>query len=117
MLRRSQLASTASSEAGAPKVLRAGDLEIDLTSHIVRLDNESLEMKPREFDLLALLVENKGRAFTRDHILERLWGHDYYGDSRTVDVHVRWLREKIEQDPGKPTRIVTIRGVGYRFDG
>ena len=56
-------------------------------------------------------------AFTRDQILERLWGHDYYGDSRTVDVHVRWLREKIEPEPSKPVRIVTIRGVGYRFDG
>ena len=74
-------------------------------------------MKPREFSLLALLASNKGRAFTRNQILERLWGHDYIGDSRTVDVHIRWLREKIELDPSKPRRIVTIRGLGYRFDG
>lgn len=117
MLRRSQLTSAPSDELGTPKTLTSGDLEIDLNSHIVRLDGSALDMKPREFELLALLVENRGRAFTRDHILERLWGHDYYGDSRTVDVHVRWLREKIEENPGKPTRIVTIRGVGYRFDG
>jgi len=74
-------------------------------------------LKPREFDLLALLVANKGRAFTREQILERLWGQGWVGDTRTVDVHVRWLREKIEADPGNPTRIITIRGVGYRFEG
>ena len=78
---------------------------------------KALAMKPREFDLLALLVENKGRALTRDRILESLWGHDYIGDERTVDVHVRWLRNKIEKDPSTPSRIVTIRGVGYRFEG
>ena len=73
-------------------------------------------MKPREFDLLAMLASSRGRAFTREQILERLWGHDYIGDSRTVDVHIRWIREKIEEDPSKPKKIVTIRGVGYRFD-
>ena len=102
---------------GDTDVLSSGDLEIDSTSHIVRRGGARLELKPREFDLLALLAGNRGRAFTRDQILERLWGHDYYGDSRTVDVHVRWLREKIEPEPSKPVRIVTIRGVGYRFDG
>jgi two-component system alkaline phosphatase synthesis response regulator PhoP len=75
-----------------------------------------LELKPREFDLLALLLTNKGRVLTRDRILERLWGHDYIGDTRTVDVHVRWLREKIEEDPSNPKRIATVRGVGYRFE-
>ena len=74
-------------------------------------------MKPREFSLLALLMQNTGRVFTREQILERLWGYDYIGDARTVDVHIRWLREKIEAEPSKPRRIVTIRGVGYRFDG
>ena len=81
------------------------------------MEDKPLDMKPREFSLLSLLAANRGRAFTRDQILERLWGHDYIGDSRTVDVHVRWLREKIEPEPSKPQRIVTIRGVGYRFDG
>ena len=116
MLRRSAL-STASGGDTDVDILRTGDLEIDSTSHIVRRGGLELELKPREFDLLALLAKNRGRAFTRDQILERLWGHDYYGDSRTVDVHIRWLREKIEREPSKPVRIVTIRGVGYRFDG
>ena len=116
MLRRSTR-STAVDEFAEVDALKSGDLEIDSTSHIVRRGGERLELKPREFDLLALLAKNRGRAFTRDQILERLWGHDYYGDSRTVDVHIRWLREKIEPEPSKPVRIVTIRGVGYRFDG
>ena len=98
------------------KVLKAGKLEVNLTKHVVTLGGELLELKPREFDLLALLVENAGRALTRDQILERIWGQDYFGDTRTVDVHIRWLREKIEGDPGSPKRIITIRGVGYRFD-
>ena len=98
------------------KVLKAGKLEVNLTKHVVTLGGELLELKPREFDLLALLVENAGRALTRDQILESIWGQDYYGDTRTVDVHIRWLREKIESDPGNPKRIITIRGVGYRFD-
>lgn len=101
----------------ANEVLTSGDLEVNLAAHTVSMGGVEVEMKPREFDLLALLAKNRGRAFTRDQILERLWGHDYYGDSRTVDVHVRWLREKIEPEPSKPVRIVTIRGVGYRFDG
>ena len=99
------------------EMLRSGDLIIDLASHSATLEDKPLEMKPREFSLLSLLAANRGRAFTRDQILERLWGHDYIGDSRTVDVHVRWLREKIEPEPSRPKRIVTIRGVGYRFDG
>ena len=117
LLRRSHRAPSATDDASPADILRSGDLEIDSVSHIVRLNGELLELKPREFDLLALLAKNKARAFTRDQILERLWGHDYYGDSRTVDVHIRWLREKIEPQPSKPVRIVTIRGVGYRFDG
>lgn len=103
--------------AGRSEIIRSEDLTIDQISHSVTLGDKTIEMKPREFSLLALLASNKGRAFTRNQILERLWGHDYIGDSRTVDVHVRWLREKIELDPSKPRRIVTIRGLGYRFDG
>ena len=95
----------------------AGDLEVDVTAHIAKLDGKELNMKPREFELLSLLISNRRRAFSRDQILEHLWGYDYIGDVRTVDVHVRWLREKIEEDPAHPNKIVTIRGVGYRFDG
>lgn len=116
LLRRSA-AQAADGSAEASEVMKSGDLEIDLASHSATLRDEPLSMKPREFSLMALLMANRGRAFTRDQILERLWGHDYIGDSRTVDVHVRWLREKIEPEPSQPRRIVTIRGVGYRFDG
>jgi DNA-binding response OmpR family regulator len=117
MLRRVKLSSQA--QLGLPDgdVLVAGDLEMDLASHIVRRDGTTVDMKPREYDLLALLVKNSGRVFSRDQLLQQLWSQDYYGDSRTVDVHVRWLREKIEKNPSKPERIVTVRGVGYRFDG
>ncbi|MCE2462989.1 MAG: response regulator transcription factor [Dehalococcoidia bacterium] len=102
-------------EASDTEVIRAGSLELDQTSHAVRLKGQHLDLKPREFDLLALLMANKGRAYTRHQILDRVWGQDYIGDTRTVDVHVRWLREKIEPDPGSPKMIVTIRGVGYKF--
>lgn len=115
MLRRSLMDSEASSQPG-DELLKAGDIEVDLVSHTVRLGGAVIDLKPREFDLLALLVANKRRAFSRDQILERLWGHDYIGDTRTVDVHIRWLREKIEDDPSSPKRIITIRGVGYRFE-
>ena len=116
LLRRTSSSQT-SDFAGRSEIIRSEDLTIDQISHSVTLGDKPLDMKPREFSLLAMLAANKGRAFTRNQILERLWGHDYIGDSRTVDVHVRWLREKIELDPSKPRRIVTIRGLGYRFDG
>ncbi|CAI8008853.1 Alkaline phosphatase synthesis transcriptional regulatory protein PhoP [Geodia barretti] len=116
MLRRSSTPALESSP-GDDEVIRSGNLKIDLASHSITLDDEDLAVKPREFSLISLLAANRGRAFTRDQILERLWGHDYIGDSRTVDVHIRWLREKIEPEPSQPRRIVTIRGVGYRFDG
>jgi len=115
-LRRSASAAAGGGAARA-EVVVSGNLAIDLAGHTATLNGEPLDMKPREFALIAHLASNRGRAFTRDQILERLWGHDYIGDSRTVDVHVRWLREKIEPNPSKPSRIVTIRGVGYRFDG
>ena len=117
MLRRSRHSANAQSTSASGDNIVAGDLEVNLASRVVRRAGAAVEMKPREFDLLALLVKNAGRAFSRDQILQQLWGHDYYGDSRTVDVHVRWLREKIEPDPSKPRRLVTVRGVGYRFDG
>ena len=115
ILRRYSL-SASDNAKDSGKVLKAGKLEVNISKHVVTLDGATLELKPREFDLLALLVENAGRALTRDQILESIWGRDYYGDTRTVDVHIRWLREKIEGDPGSPKRIITIRGVGYRFD-
>ena len=116
MLRRSRMGQDGPDGPAAPETIRAGDLVVDMTAHTAVLGDRALELKPREFELLALLMNNRGRAFTRDQLLQRLWGQDYVGDSRTVDVHVRWLREKIEAEPGKPKRIITIRGVGYRFE-
>ncbi len=104
-------------DSPSAKVLISGNLELDPSSHTVKLDSIDLDLKPREFDLLALLMARKGKVYTRHEILDRLWGQDYIGDTRTVDVHVRWLREKVEPNPGNPERIVTIRGVGYRFQG
>ena len=98
-------------------ILRSGDMEVDTFSHTVRKNGVVVEFRPREFDLLALMVANPGRAYSRDQLLEALWGHDYIGDTRTIDVHVRWLRKKIEEEPSSPRRLVTVRGVGYRFEG
>jgi DNA-binding response OmpR family regulator len=96
--------------------LTFGDLVIDLDRHKVVVRGESLRLKPKEFELLVFLARHAGMALSRDLLLERVWGWDYGGGSRTVDVHVRWLREKIEADPADPERIVTVRGVGYVFE-
>jgi len=100
-----------------PAELQAGDLQLHLVSRRASAAGEPLQLAPREFELLATLMRNKGAVLTRELLLARVWGEDYPGDSRTVDVHVRWLREKIEVDPSDPKRIVTVRGVGYRFEG
>jgi DNA-binding response OmpR family regulator len=93
------------------------DLVIDQDRHEVSYRGERVHLKPKEYDLLVFLARHPGIALSRDLILDRVWGWDYGGGSRTVDVHVRWLREKIEPDPAEPTRIVTVRGVGYCFEG
>ena len=94
-----------------------GNLTLDLTRREVLLNDSPISMKPKEFDLLLFLARHRGQVLSRDLILERVWGWEYNGGSRTVDVHVRWLREKIELDPAQPGRIVTVRGAGYRFEG
>jgi DNA-binding response OmpR family regulator len=94
-----------------------GDLALDLGRHEVRLAGMPVALKPKEFELLLFLARHRGQVLTRELILERVWGWDFSGGSRTVDVHVRWLREKIELDPAQPVRIVTVRGAGYRFEG
>jgi DNA-binding response OmpR family regulator len=98
-------------------ILNFGNLTIDENRREVFLDDQPLKLKPKEFELLHFLARHQGIAVSRDLILERVWEWTYDGNSRTVDVHVRWLREKIEPDPNKPQRIVTVRGIGYRFDG
>jgi len=94
-----------------------GELTIDEARHEVLLEGAPLSLSPKEYDLLLFLARNRGMTLTRDLILERVWGWDFSGGTRTVDVHIRGLREKIEPDPSNPARIVTVRGVGYRFEG
>jgi DNA-binding response OmpR family regulator len=94
-----------------------GNLVMDLTRREIRLMDKPLALKPKEYDLLIYLAQHRGQVLSRELVLERVWGWDFIGDSRTVDVHIRWLREKIEDDPANPQRIVTVRGAGYRFEG
>ncbi|MEW6503391.1 MAG: response regulator transcription factor [Chloroflexota bacterium] len=122
MLRRVRLMreefSQTALEAGTPSQLMTfGNLVIDITRREVRLNEQVVPLKPKEYELLFFLAQHRGQVLSREFILERVWGWDYIGDSRTVDVHIRWLREKIEDHPAQPTRIVTVRGAGYRFEG
>ncbi|MDD3994837.1 MAG: response regulator transcription factor, partial [Dehalococcoidales bacterium] len=98
-------------------VLKYHDIEIDTASHTVKIKGETADFNPKEFDLLKLFIKNKGLVLSREQILEKVWGYDYDGDTRTVDVHVRWLREKIEEDPQKPILLLTVRGSGYKMEG
>ncbi len=98
-----------------PKKIVAKDLEIDVERYEVRVRGKLVNLTPLEFDLLRFLAENEGKVFTREVLLDRLWGFDYYGDTRTVDVHIRRLRTKIEEDPSNPKYILTVRGKGYKF--
>jgi len=97
--------------------LTFGNLVINLTRREVIRDGEPVSLKPQEYELLVFFAEHKGQMLSREFILERVWGWDFIGDSRTVDVHVRWLRQKIEADPSQPRRLATVRGAGYMFEG
>jgi DNA-binding response OmpR family regulator len=97
--------------------LASNDLRLSLTGRRFFKEEREIKLSNKEFDLLTELMRNKGAVLSRDLILTKVWGYDYFVDKRTVDVHVRWLREKIEDDPSNPSRIVTVRGVGYRFEG
>jgi DNA-binding response OmpR family regulator len=99
------------------EILEFDNLIIDVQRHEARLDESPLNLKPKEFDLLLYLARHRRQVLSRDQIMDRVWGWNFTGGSRTVDVHVRWLREKIERDPAAPQRIITVRGAGYRFEG
>lgn len=99
------------------RVVESGNLRIDPKTHEVTLDGKALSLSPKEFALLHFLAQNPGQVFSRDTLLDRVWGLDAYVNSRTVDVHIHWLRERIEPDPSKPTRLITLRGIGYKFAG
>ena len=108
---------SAEQETAPKNVLHFGNLELDLTRREVLLDKKPLALKPKEFDLLLFLARHHGQALSREFLLEQVWGWEFSGGTRTVDVHIHWLREKIETDPAQPTRIITVRGSGYRFEG
>ncbi len=118
MLRRAEMPSDEAGNGGeeARRPVQVGNLSIDLERHVVSLDEETVSLSPKEFELLAFLAQNRRRVFSRDYLLDKVWGYEYAGDTRTVDVHVRWLRQKIESDPGHPTRLLTVRGVGYKLE-
>ncbi len=99
------------------KQIISKNLVIDPLRREARLDNNVISLKPKEYELLLFLMRHRGQALSRDLILERVWGWDFSGGSRTVDVHIRWLRKKIEPDADNPVRIITVRGSGYRFEG
>lgn len=96
-------------------VLSTSRISINTESHEVLVSGTSVSLKPKEYELLSLLLVNKGKVLSRDQILNAVWGYDFYGDTRTVDVHIRWLREKIEENPSSPVSINTVRGVGYQL--
>ena len=99
-----------------PDKIEIGDLVIDLTRHEVTLDGKVLTLTLKEYELLKLLALNANKVLSREYLIEQVWGYDFTGEGRTVDVHIHWLREKIEKDPNRPMRIQTVRGVGYRFE-
>jgi two-component system OmpR family response regulator len=115
MLRRAKMAEA--QPGGHEPMLKVGDIEVDMARHRASRGGKVLELTPKEFDLLAFLARNQGLVFSRDQLLDKVWGYDFAGDTRTVDVHVRWLRQKIEADPDNPKHLITVRGTGYKLEG
>ena len=114
LLRRAERSpATAATAAPEPELVPVGRVMVDLAGHRVLRDAEVRSIKPKAFELLAFLIRNAGQVFSREQLLESVWGYDYAGETRTVDVHVHWLRAEIEPDPQQPTVLQTVRGVGY----
>jgi two-component system OmpR family response regulator len=115
MLRRADISKL--QLASEQKSLKIGDLEIDIGRHQAFFKGSQLNLTPKEYDLLVFLAKNKGFVFNREQLLDKVWGYDYAGDTRTVDVHIHWLRQKIESNPNNPKHLVTVRGTGYKLEG
>jgi DNA-binding response OmpR family regulator len=115
MLRRSKMGDATPATADTP--ISFGDIRVDVARHRASKNGNVLELTPKEFDVLVFMARNKGFVFSRSQLLEKVWGYDFAGDTRTVDVHIRWLREKIEDNPNEPLILVTVRGVGYKLEG
>jgi two-component system response regulator RegX3 len=103
-------------DVSAPDVIEVGDVRLDIGRHEVYVRGDAVSLPLKEFELLELLMANAGRVLTRDVLIDRVWGPNYFGDTKTLDVHVKRLRAKIESDPTNPARIITVRGVGYRYE-
>ena len=116
ILRRSDNLPKEDQTTSNPEVLVEGAVRLDLERHELSVDGELSSLALREFELLSYLMENSGRVVTRESLMQNVWGWDYIGDTKTIDVHVKRLRSKIESDPSAPLRISTIRGVGYRYE-
>jgi two-component system OmpR family response regulator len=113
MLRRAGI--TVAQPDSVEKTIKIGTLEVDTERHRITVSGKELELSPKEYDLLVFLAVNKGFVFTREQLLEKVWGYDFAGDTRTIDVHIRWLRQKIESNPSKPETLITVRGAGYKL--
>ena len=111
-LRRARMTTA---EADGDEVLRGGPVKLDVARHEARVGGEPVAFPPKEFELLEILLRRKGRLLTRDFLIEEVWGSDYFGDTKTLDVHVKRIREKLEADPHRPVHLLTVRGLGYRF--
>ena len=116
VLRRRAAEDTTAPTVLADEVVEVGDVKVDHERHEVLIRGLDVRLPLKEFELLALLLENAGRVLTRETLIDRVWGADYVGDTKTLDVHIKRLRSKVEQDPAHPTLILTIRGLGYKFD-
>lgn len=118
VLRRGSETSTSepAAEGASENILESGRVRMDVDRHIVYVDGEAVPMPLKEFHLLEYLLENAGRVLTRGQLIDRIWGSDYIGDTKTIDVHVKRLRSKIEPEPSRPSHLVTVRGLGYKFD-
>jgi two-component system response regulator RegX3 len=97
------------------EVLRGGAIELDIDAHEARVDGAPVEIRPKEFELLESLMRRKNRLAARHTLIDEVWGPSYFGDTKTLDVHIKRLRQKLERDPARPTHIVTVRGLGYKF--
>jgi two-component system, OmpR family, response regulator len=115
-LRRMEMVKPDTAKDEASQIIQASGIQIDLSRHTVLNAGESVDLNPKEFDLLVFLIRHRSQVFNREVLLAQVWGYDYAGDNRTVDVHMRWLRQKMEVDPDNPQHLITVRGVGYKFE-
>lgn len=116
MLRRTRSEQTPEDFVDEEEILRGGRVVLDVERHVVQVEGEEISMPLKEFDLLEYLLRNRGRVLTRGQLIDRVWGADYVGDTKTLDVHIKRLRSKIERNPSSPEYLVTVRGLGYKFE-